>query len=201
MTVKFDVGANTGSTTIKLAEDGSEIFAFEPSPLLYPLLKEKFRGNKNIHIFTFAVDIENGFKSFNVSSVGDLGVGSLYDFHHDLQNSVIGKAKEFTTPPAWVETVPCIRLDSFLNLYYPVGDIDYLHIDAQGSDLNVLKSLHSAIERVKAGQLECTLDIPLYEGAQNNHMEARYFLANNGFHVDVVYTHENFSEIDLRFYR
>ena len=75
-----------------------------------------------------------------------------------------------------------------------IDEIDHLHIDAQGSDFKVLQSL-------KAGQVECTLDIPLYSGVDNSHDSVLQYLESKGFTVEVAYIHNNRSEVDLRFMR
>lgn len=176
------------------------VYAFEPSSPLYIPLKERFRENPNIRVLPFAVSNTNGFHLFNASNVGDRGVGSLYDFHENLANTVIGGAAEFTTPPVFKEWVPTIRLDTFMN-NWNIPKIDYLHIDAQGSDLNVLHSLGDRLSDVKEGQMECTLDIPLYSGVDNYHENAVQYLESRGFKVEVAYIHSNRSEVDLHFMR
>ena len=191
--IKFDIGANFGSDTESLAADGSRVFAFEPSILLYQKLRERFLDRPSVTIFPFAITDTNGFSLFNVSDVGDKGVGSLYDFHPNLANTVLGVHAEFSTPPVAKELVPTMRLDTFMEVW-KIDEIDHLHIDAQGSDFKVLQSL-------KAGQVECTLDIPLYSGVDNSHDSVLQYLESKGFTVEVAYIHNNRSEVDLRFMR
>lgn len=198
--VKFDVGANTGHHTQEMASDGSIVYAFEPSPILYPTLLERFRNVPNVIVLPFAVDIVDDVKPFNVSDVGDRGVGSLYPFHDKLKDSVVGGAAEFTTPPAWIQNVLTIRLDTFMRVWN-VFFIDYLHIDAQGSDLNVFKSLGNRTSDVLEGQLECTWDIPLYANTDNYYIDAIAYINAEGFTVRTLYEHANRTEIDLHFAR
>lgn len=198
--IKFDIGANNGENTQALANDGSIVYAFEPSPLLYPNLVERFKYNTNVIILPFAVDIVDDIKPFNVSDVGDRGVGSLYPFHKDIKDTPLSGAAEFTTPPSWIQNVLTIRLGTFMS-FWNIPKIDYLHIDAQGSDLNAIKSLSTRIYDVVEGQLECTLDIPLYANADNYYKDAVTYLEAYGFEVTTLYEHANRSEIDLHFKR
>lgn len=197
--IRFDIGANTCNNTEQFAADGSRVFAFEPSILLYQNLREKFRDRPHVTVFPFAVSDSNGFATFNVSDVGDRGVGSLYDFHPNLANTVLGTAAEFSTPAYAKELVPTIRLDTFMDIW-SIPEIDHLHIDAQGSDFAVIRGLGDRIKDVKAGQVECTLDIPLYS-VDNYHEHVVKYLEDKGFLVEVAYIHNNRSEVDLHFTR
>lgn len=199
--VIIEIGTNVGNDTEKLSTYGYPIITFEPSPILYPLCVERFKNNPNILVLPFAIDVEESVKSFNVSEQGDKGFGSLYDFHDDLQNTVLSKYSEFKTPFSYKQKVLTMRMDTFVNLW-KIKTVKYLWIDAQGNDLNCLKSFGKELRRVESGQLECTYKIPLYNNTDsNNHEDAKKYLTENGFDVSIHYVHENDSEIDLSFVR
>jgi len=83
--------------------------------------------------------------------------------------------------------VPCIRLDTFITLY-GLKEIDFLKIDAQGSDLEVVKSLGRLITIVKRIQLEVTVTpFELYQGASKKG-EITGYLDQCGFKL--VETHK-----------
>jgi len=196
----IEVGANSGSHTERFISDDSIVFAFEPSEPLYLHLINKFRDNSRVIVLPFAVDIENSVKTFNVSLSGDCGVGSLYDFHEGLKDTILGRHEVFQSFSGKQKTLT-IRLDTFLN-GWKIPYVDYLHIDAQGSDFNCIKSLGERIKDVREGVCECTWKIPLYSGVDNYYENVKEYLEKTGnFKVDVAYEHQHQSEIDLRFYR
>lgn len=199
--VIIEVGTNTGTDTERLAAFGFPVITFEPSPILYPQCVEKFKNNPNILVLPFAIDVEESVKDFNVSEQGDKGFGSLYDFHDNLQNTVLKKYSEFKTPFSYKQKVLTMRMDTFVKTWN-IQTIKYLWIDAQGNDLNCLKSFGTELRQVESGQLECTYKIPLYNNIDSNsHEDAKKYLTENDFDVSIHYVHENDSEIDLSFVR
>ena len=201
MSVKIEIGANTGSHTVKLAADGSLVYSFEPSTILYKELVEKFVEHQNILVLPIAIDIENSVKFFNISTQGDRGFGSLYDFSDNLQETELSRYNEFKIPFLRKDKVLTMRLDTFMNTY-GIDSLDYLHIDAQGNDFNCIKSLGDRIKDVKEGQCECTWEIKLYDGPDNYYENVQKYLEEvGGFKVEILYKHQHKSEIDLKFYR
>lgn len=177
---KIEVGANTGRDTKILAEDGSIVYAFEPTKELlaqhlYPLSVQ----NPNIRPLPFAVDIENGFKTFNVAGQSDWGCSSLHEFSDDIHEKWKGRP-DFKKTHSYV--VPTITLYDFCNLY-DIVFIDYLHCDSQGNDFNVLLSLKDKIQFVKEGVVEASDKVDLYKGVNNNIKYIRNFLISHGFTI------------------
>jgi FkbM family methyltransferase len=196
-----EIGANNGSDTEKFAADPDAfVISFEPSPILYPICVERFKHRPNVLMLPIAIDVENSVKPFNVSEQGDRGFGSLYDFHHDLLNTVLKKYSEFNTPFSYKQNVLTMRLDSFI-MSHNIQKIDFMWIDAQGNDFNVIRSLGDKIDIVMDGRCECTYKIPLYTNEDNYYENVMAYLSERGFQVDIDYVHANDSEIDLHFYR
>jgi FkbM family methyltransferase len=185
--IKIEVGSNTGIDTLNLSLDGSIVYAFEPtheliSQFLWPLSIT----NPNIKIIPFAVDVENDFKTFNIAGQSDWGCSSLFNFTENI-------AEQWPNRPDFKFThsyqVPTIKLKDFVILYN-INEIEYLHVDAQGNDLNVLKSLEDKISIVKSGVVEASNKINLYKDVNNNIQEIRNYLINNGFRI----THEQIND-------
>ena len=44
-----DCGANVGNVTARMASKGATVYAFEPNPYAYQVLKERFLGVPNVH--------------------------------------------------------------------------------------------------------------------------------------------------------
>ena len=180
MKIKIEVGANKGTETEELASDGSIVYAFEPTyellvKYLWPLSYE----NKNFRILPFAVDSENSFKKFNIAGHWDWGCSSLYEFSDDLNETWPGRA-DFSNTHSYI--VPTITLYDFCELY-KIETIDFLHIDAQGNDFNVLKSLKDKISFVNEGVIEASNVVELYKNTNNKAEDIREYLKSNGFEI------------------
>jgi FkbM family methyltransferase len=180
MKIKIEVGANKGTETKELASDGSIVYAFEPTyelliEYLWPLSYE----NKNIRILPFAVDSENAFKQFNVAGHWDWGCSSLYEFSDNLDEEWPGRV-DFSKTHSY--NVPTITLYDFCELY-KIETIDFLHIDAQGNDFNVLKSLKDKISIVKEGVIEASKNVELYKNTNNKVDSIKEYLKLNGFEI------------------
>ena len=82
--------------------------------------------------------------SFNIADGKDGGCISLPEFADNVQETWRGRP-ELQVDRRLVAEV--IRLDDFIRLH-DIGQIDFLHIDTQGTDLSVLRSLGSSLEKV-----------------------------------------------------
>jgi len=178
--IKIEVGANNGRDTIKLASDGSTVYAFEPThELLVKDLWPLSSKNENIHIIPFAVTNENSFQIFNIAANRDWGCSSLYEFSENIE-------QKWPNRPDFKKThsyqVPTITLYDFCNLY-GIEKIDFLHIDAQGADYNVLLSLKDKISIVEEGTVEVADKVELYSNTNNKIDDVRKFLTDNGFTI------------------
>jgi len=205
MRICIEVGANQGTDTDRFVTEYDKVFAFEPIQELCNKLWEKYRFNPNVHIFPFAIDLENGFKNFNISTGYDWGSSSLFEF--DYENLRGGKwyapdpnfyRGDMETHHSYV--VPTITLYDFVTLYN-IDKIDYLHIDAQGNDINVLKSLKDKINIVQAGILEVGCGLDIYKNTQNRVEDAIPFLNENGFQIVDSFVQTEGHEINLFFER
>ena len=194
MKIVFDVGANNGeSTQSYLQEPDTHIYAFEPNPVLVNDIKKKFKDQPRHHIFQNAVaDIEGDMMfylagpvdpnhpMFHVEGTTNWGCSSLLPFSETVHQVWTNRPdfKSFGAIPTRV-----IRLDTFVK-EHKIEAIDYLHIDAQGMDLRVLKSLGTYLPIVKEGVLEAPADYNkrIYD-ASHTAEEAILFLKENGFSI------------------
>jgi len=192
--IKFDVGANQGTDTIKLAEDGSIVYAFEPTRfLIVEHLWPKTKENPNIIIIPMAVDVENGIKNFNVSGIWDWGCSSLHTYNGNAGEQW---GEYFQVTESY--QVPTITLYDFCELY-KIEEIDYLHIDTQGNDLNVLKSLGDKIKNVIQGKCEASNNNALYE-VDYSLKSILNFLYENNFEVtNIEYNDKKGFEVNVFF--
>ena len=84
--------------------------------------------------------------------------------------------------------VDVIRLDDFIKSE-GIESIDFLHIDAQGSDLKVLQSLGTEVHKVKAGRCEAANTVELYKDVDNSANSIMKHLNLNGYYVKTIFNH------------
>ena len=180
--VIFDVGANDGSTFSHLPRwlPWAQFYAFEPTPELVASLGERMARYRNYHLVPKAVSDMRGHLRFNVAGVGDWGCSSLLEFSEGLDRTWPGREDFKVTRQIEVEA---IRLDDFVRRNR-IDRIDFLHVDTQGTDLNVLRSLGDEIHRVRGGVIEVpqSREVMLYRN-QHTREQALEFFRAHGFQV------------------
>ena len=142
----FDVGANQGAYTNvlrKLVPD-AQIYAFEPHPKSFALLKECSQDEKTILV--------------NVALSDKPGSAQLYDYaDHDgsTQASLSSQAVGLFTPNVVSHDVDVTTLDDVM-AQNGIQSIELLKIDTEGFDLSVLQGARAALadRRIKAIQFE-----------------------------------------------
>lgn len=194
--VIIEVGANLGTDTENFLSLGAKVYAFEPTPELNLELKNRFKTNPNYMPVPMAVDLVNGWATFNIAGSADWGCSSIHQFNPNIHNEWEGRPDFKVTDQCKVMT---IRLDTFMETY-GIGEVDYLWIDAQGNDFRVLQSLGDKIGNIREGRCEVAYDVNLYSDVNNNHADVKNWLESRGFAVDVR-PHVHHKEADLIFVR
>ena len=190
-----EVGANWGNDTANFVSDkNNEVWAFEPTPELIEHLNDRFSDDSNFHLIGKAVDVEEKQKTFFIAGSGDWGCSSLYEFDEDIHQKWPGRPDFHVTRTVDVQT---IRLDTFIH-ENEIEKIDYLWVDAQGNDFNVLKSLGNKIDIVQKGKCEGALTVDLYKTEENRVDDIVSWLESNGFICNVVPDNVN-KEADVHF--
>ena len=193
----FDVGANDGSTFGDMPRllPWCSVYAFEPTPELVLRIRERFGGHKNFHLIPSAVGEVPGTAKFNVAGQGDWGSSSLLEFSSGLEQTWPGRTDFKVTTQIEVKV---IRLDTFIQ-EQGIKEIDFLHIDTQGTDLSVLRSLGEEIRCVSAGAIEVPQrgEVMLYKG-QHTREQALDFLSKNKFKVWKIVSQQNEENLFFR---
>jgi len=187
----IECGANNGSSTYELLEMFNReaiVYTIEPTyELVSGHLYPKFRDNQNVRICQWAIDIENGFKTFNVASkmegAADWGCSSLHEFSDNIHEKWPNRP-DFEVTHSYV--VPTMTLYDFCELY-KIKEIDYLWIDTQGNDFNVLLSLGNKIDIVKEGRCEVAENVELYKNTNNKRTDVENWLKSKNFNVQLNY--------------
>lgn len=208
----FDVGANDGKSGVdirkqiteqtKINENDIKIIAFEPHPKFIEKIKNNNYG-KNYLLVEKAVSDTEGIFPFYFCNDG--GASSLCKFKANTTLDQIWRGREDVKYAGKKIDVEVIRLDSFIEEYNKnnpkekIENILFLHVDAQGKDLNVLKSLGKYIINVHNGVIEVARDetASIYEDQQSFISNASQFLIENKFKIsspqpnDVLYNEFN----------
>jgi len=193
----IEVGSYDGNDTLHYAQmEDVFVYSFEPIPQHVEKVKEKTKNFSNIEVIQKAVGAKNELVLMNVNGQG--AASSLYDYAEDAWNKRPWNPGFTFTDKIEVEL---IRLDSFCE-EREIQQIDFLHCDAQGNDLNVLLGLGKYIQVLQAGMVEASYNHQLYEGTDNSYGSIVDFLNTNGFELVNVDNNEPYgTEVNIHFKR
>lgn len=193
MKTLIEVGAFDGTDSLNFHRNGYRVYTFEPKKDLFENLINKTAHLENYTVIPKAVSLTNGFTNFNICKYG--GASSILQFRPDEELNTTWSPNRTDIHYSGVSyEVETTRLDSFIeenNLQNTI--IDYIHIDAQGVDLECLKSLGIYIKNVMGGVVETIFDVnkSIYVGQNNNTYEnVKQFLLENGFKITNIQSND-----------
>jgi len=131
--VVLDIGANIGYYTLifaKLVGESGKVFAFEPDPVNFSLLKKNIEANgyKNVVLIQKAVSNKNEKLKLYLCEE-NRGDHRIYDSHDNRQS---------------VE-VEAIRLEDYFKDYG--GKIDFIKMDIQGAEGGATQGMFSLLQK------------------------------------------------------
>tara|TARA_R110001592_G_scaffold105385_3_gene296342 strand:+ start:115106 stop:115822 length:717 start_codon:yes stop_codon:yes gene_type:complete len=141
----IQIGGNDGisfdSIFDKITSRASKGIILEPSPRYFEQLKLNYRNFKSILLLPYAIFEKSGIlKLFELNEIGlknhpawAAGIGSV-DIQHLTNLNV--KLEEISTVK-----VEGITFDYLLESYPQFSNVDYLQIDTEGYDFEILKSI------------------------------------------------------------
>jgi FkbM family methyltransferase len=194
MKTLIEVGAYDGNDSLRYHSNGYTVYTFEPKKDLYENLVNKTKHLTNYTVLPKAVSLTNGTTQFNICKAG--GASSILPFRPEQELikhwSVHRQDIHYSGISYDVETT---RLDTFIEEYgLQERTIDFIHIDAQGVDLDCLKSLGKYISNLQAGVLETVKDKnkSIYIGQEDNTVDnIADFLSANGFKITSIQSNDN----------
>jgi FkbM family methyltransferase len=137
----FDVGANIGVFTVLQATQGARVFSFEPNPDSYGRLLRNVTANKLsdcVRLFPTALGEERGMGSLHVIGGGTTG-GAVTPVK--ARASASGVAVPIATLDEVASTLPGLL-------------IDLLKIDAEGSEVAILRGGERTLDQVQRVMVE-----------------------------------------------
>ncbi|WP_421654538.1 FkbM family methyltransferase [Leptothermofonsia sp. ETS-13] len=136
----FDVGANVGQSAKMYSKKlpHAQIYCFEPVHETFKELQAKFSESKNVHCFQLAFGSEE--KQVEITLQKYSIENSLLNPSNNHSNIEISESGVARTEMIQVTTIPdfCQKHD--------IKQIDFLKIDTEGYDLEVLKGTKSLLE-------------------------------------------------------
>jgi FkbM family methyltransferase len=171
--ILFDVGANIGQTIDSFVQAfrSPRIHAFEPSPATFEILRRGYGGRPSISLENMALGDREGTLPFHVTK------------DYSVNDSLL--------EPAWnaggdevlvrVET-----LDRYCEAY-GIDHVDFLKIDAQGYDLNVLRGAGRMLgeRRIEAFCVEVSF-VDMYK-YQPKYVDILSFVNDTGYRLVGLY--------------
>ena len=184
----IDVGANCGLFTFPMAINNPEkkIFAYEPIPKLLDYLASEIANGKheNVVLRDIALSNKEGNSILNISKELDCGISSLLKLNDS--NIMKNEYWKLRTDLKYDSSIPILitRLDTELN-NIDFGRINFIKIDSQGLDVEILSSLGEYMNRLDAGMIEvpAVLSTSLYKDEEYDLNKAITFLNEHGFEV------------------
>ena len=155
--VIIDCGAHVGADSLELSRMFPEgtVHAFEPVPHIYNMLQHTIRKRKNIRTHQLALSSSNGTASMYISS-GDSDASS-----------------SLNKPAAHLEDHAGVKFESAIEVQTVTLDdwaaaeninrVDFLWLDMQGHELEMLKASRKILPTVKAIHTEVSMK-QTYEG-------------------------------------
>ncbi len=146
-----EVGANDGTDTLELLETfpRASIHCFEPDPRpLGRFLKQV--DSPRVHLHTLAVSAADGWAEFHLSNGvhPDFGIAD-WDFSSSLRSP-----KNHLSRFPWCTferkiTVATARLDTWLTRHSEIATIDFLRVDIQGAEGDLVRGGREALARTR----------------------------------------------------
>lgn len=182
----LDVGANKGQSIDFFLSlfPNARIFAFEPNPILFQKLQQKYRGKSLIHLVNKGVSNQNGQLELKetvtdeTSTFEDLNYESKY---LERKTKILGVNKnQLVRKSYWVDV---IRLSDFIQ-EQGITDIHILKIDTEGHEYNCLEGLFSG-------------DIPLINFIQLEHHNDDMYLQAKGQSPEKLLEEKGFASFEV----
>lgn len=166
--LSFDVGANTGVTTLWLSQFSESVHAFEPERSNMQMLQKNMSLNSIQNVTQVACAVSDFVGSSNLHILEGYG-------HHSLGDVT-------TSPQLNTVSVPVDTLDNYCKLK-KITHIDVLKVDVEGYELEVLQGANELLKRKKIGLVIFEVSEPILEQLEKDKQELFTLLAENGYSI------------------
>tara|TARA_Y100000590_G_scaffold450631_1_gene590609 strand:- start:9217 stop:9921 length:705 start_codon:yes stop_codon:yes gene_type:complete len=194
----LDVGAYLGTYTdlVLKNNNSSKALIFEPQDDIYRILKHRYKKNKNIKVFNYAISNKIGARKLYINK--HRLTSTFLKFN--LQNNYLNyKAKLFgSTIRGMTKNIKIVKTKTLKKIIKEnkIKKIDLIKIDTEGHEFEVLKGIGSKIRLVKCFLLEFHQD-SIYHSY--NPKKIHRYLVKNNFVLKKIYSFP-FTTWEDRFY-
>jgi FkbM family methyltransferase len=175
LNVLFDVGANIGQTFEWFRNRGQngKLFCFEPVSSVFETLKIKTQGDQNCIVEHIAFGDSPGKKTIRLFDEFSV-LNSLRDELMNKNQSALQEEIEISTVDLYCEEKK-------------IKKIDFLKIDTEGYELNVIKGASAMIEKNAISFIYCEVGFHKTNERNTNFTVLADFLATKGFYFYSCY--------------
>lgn len=172
----LEAGAHYGIDTQKFAKmwPNSTIFSFEPNPHAFEKLVEATKKFSQVNPMNIALSNYNGEATLHVC-YGSTGDDDRFEGASSLLDASDGMKIHYQGPDV---VVPCMILDDWC-LQNSVDHIDFMWIDLEGMELQILKSSPKILKTVRVIFTETNFQE--FRNGMTQYAELKQFLEANGF--------------------
>ena len=146
----FDIGANGGSKAIIFSYLADQIISVEPSPGAVQILRQRFERRPNVVVVESGVGAQAGAAEFYMFDDADACNTFSLKWKDSLSASAAAEIRSQKDVKKTID-VSIVTLDKLIGRY---GVPDYIKIDVEGYELNVIKGLSTSVPIVS---FECNL--------------------------------------------
>ena len=168
----------------------AEIYLFEPLLEYYNKLEELYGERDNFHLYNLALSDRKGEQNFFVT--GKPNCSSLRK--PNLENEIVGARKNLNE----FEIIN-VKVETLENVLGHLDVIDYLKLDTQGTEYEVLVGAGKLLDRI--GKIHCEINHTEWYEGQKYGEEITRLLTDRGFeltgsrpsnyYTDYTYTNRN----------
>jgi len=128
--IVFDVGAMSGSYTLPSLAIGAKVYAFEP---------------KMIHFYDLSTNIYiNKFRNCIPLNIGLFNTEGIIEFSDTMRSTVVKSSTELSS----IDKIYVSTIDNIMQ-YYNIEKLDWLKIDTEGAELQVLDGGINTLKKFK----------------------------------------------------
>ena len=175
--VIFDVGANIGQSAkpFSIRFPKSKIYCFEPISHTFESLKQNVKGSKNIELYQMAF----GAKKCEMPMIS-------------MENSDMNSLKTdanlhvMASPDSKIEMIKVNTLSGFCD-NHNVKHIDYLKIDTEGYDLDVIKGGKKMLDQAAIDFIEMEVGMNPNNKLHVPLEEVKPYMEINGYYLFGIY--------------
>ncbi len=172
--VVFDIGSFIGGFTLAVASKASKVVAIEPNPIIFNLLCKNVRALKNVVVIQKALWNRTTKMKLNICI-------------NPTDSTLLSKG---STPHISSIEIYCVRLDELVE-ELDIKKIDFLKLDAEGAEPEVLEGAEGVADRIRKMAIDCSSE----RFGSKTVSQVTRILHQYGFttllHNDIVYARKN----------